>query len=587
MRLLLLSCLIAWSFILPAAAAIPTDEKRIALVIGAGKYQYAQPLANPVNDARRLSEALRHVNFAVEEVYDPDYARLSESLREFGIRAREADAALIFYAGHGVQVNGENYLVPVDARLERERDLVYEALPLGLLLGELSQAKTVGVMILDACRNNPFRERMDRSMKVAGRAASTNQGLARVDKVPRNTLVAMATRADQIAEDGDGENSPFTQAIIGHLQVPGLELSLFFRSVRDTVLRATANRQEPYVFSSLGAKPFYFYPRPPNRSPQIGAITPLTVSDTDGPVRLGIPRPVDPDDDPLTVRIIDLPRAGEIRIDGKVVGKNQVVSLEKFMSATYKHDGTTTGSVGTFDFMVDDGRGAFAIGSLPITVNPTNRPPIVEPRRVVKIYPAYLGISPPTDPDGDPLAITISGLPSQGTIQSGTRTLRIGDSVRTEELARLVYVPDSDAEGDVGSVRYVVEDGRGGKAEGRLRVRVASLRDSTGLLSQKSLMADLRARAGTEPGIVSLLQVLPPLLAKSGAPDGSEGFAGDSGVVQRGGTGFLTGNAAPAKDGDMRAGQRPAAPAELKPSEPLSGGASEPARRQGKRVRVQ
>src|SRR6185312_2988453 len=129
-------------------------------------------------------------------------------------------------------------------------------------------------------------------------------GLARVDKVPRNTLVAMATRADEIAEDGDGQNSPFTQALLAHFRIPGLELSLFFRSVRDTVLRATNNRQEPYVFSSLGAEPFYFYPRPPNRPPVVGTIKPLEVTDADGPTPIGVPRPVSPNDDPLTVHII-------------------------------------------------------------------------------------------------------------------------------------------------------------------------------------------------------------------------------------------------------------------------------------------
>ena len=131
-------------------------------------------------------------------------------------------------------------------------------------------------MLLDSCRNNPFIERVARSMTVAGRAVATTPGLARVDNVPRNTMVVMAAKADQIAEDG-AEHSPFAAALLAHFQIPGLEFSLFFRSVRDTVLRATNNRQEPYVFSSLGADPFYFYPRPPNRPPEIGAITPLEV----------------------------------------------------------------------------------------------------------------------------------------------------------------------------------------------------------------------------------------------------------------------------------------------------------------------
>ena len=112
-----------------------------------------------------------------------------------------------------------------------------------------------------------------------------------MDNVPRNTLVAMATKADQTAEDGAGEDSPFADALLKNLQTPGLELSLFFRSVRDNVLKATNNQQEPFIFSSLGAEPFYFYPRPPNRPPQIGTIIPLEVRDNAGPTPLGMPHP--------------------------------------------------------------------------------------------------------------------------------------------------------------------------------------------------------------------------------------------------------------------------------------------------------
>ena len=151
---------------------------------------------------------------------------------------------------------------------------------------------------------------MSRDVDIVGRASEAQKGLARIDRVPRNTIVAMATRADEIAEDGGSGDSPFTQALLAHFQIPGLELSLFFRSVRDTVLKATNNRQEPYVFSSLGAEPFYFYPRPPNRPPTIGAIAKLEISGAAGPTPLGVPRPTDPDDDPLTVRIVGLPQRG-------------------------------------------------------------------------------------------------------------------------------------------------------------------------------------------------------------------------------------------------------------------------------------
>ncbi|HJT08737.1 MAG TPA: caspase family protein, partial [Stellaceae bacterium] len=476
-----------------AADAVP-EEKRVALVIGISKYQFAPQLPNPDNDARRISEALRRVKFEVDELYDPDYRTLSRSLRAFGLKAQKADAALVFYAGHGVQVDHDNYIIPADAKLEREHDLLYEALSLDLFLGEISQAKKVGILLLDACRNNPFVERMSRSYSIAGRAAGVQKGLARVDKLPRNTLVAMSTRADEIAEDGDGQNSPFTQAILAHLQIPGLELSLFFRSVRDTVLKATNYRQEPYVFSSLGAEPFYFYPRPPNRPPAVGAIAELQVTDVAGPTPLGVPRPTDPDDDPLTVRVIGLPRAGEIRIDGKLAAANDVVSLEKFMTATYKSDGKAVGRVGTFDFLVEDGRGGNAMGVLPITVTTSNHPPVVEAERVVRIYPGAFGIAQPTDPDGDRLTVTITAVPSRGVVRNGSTTVKAGDHLRPHDLTTLTYTADPGAVGDVGMLRYTVDDGRGGAAEGRLKVQVAELDESSDLVSESKLLRQVQER---------------------------------------------------------------------------------------------
>src|SRR4051794_27020625 len=358
--------------VLPApgpAQPTPPPERRVALVMGIGAYQSAPTLANPVNDARAVGDALRRLNFEVDEVYDPDVRRLTRAVREFGIKAQGADAAVVYYAGHGVQVGRENYLLPSDARLERERDLLYEAMPLELVLGEASQARKIGIILLDACRNNPFVDRMSRSMTIAGRG-SASPGLARVDNVPRNTMVVLATKADQIAEDGGGAHSPFAEALLEHFQIPGLELSLLFRSVRDTVLRTTGNRQEPYIFSSLGAEPFYFHPRPPNRPPLLAAIPGLEVRETAGPTSLPIPRPTDPDQDPLSIRITGLPRSGEVRVEGRPVTPGAIYAADRFASATYKPDGSAIGPVGTLDILVEDGRGGSALGSLAIAVMP-------------------------------------------------------------------------------------------------------------------------------------------------------------------------------------------------------------------------
>ncbi|HYD30892.1 MAG TPA: caspase family protein, partial [Azospirillaceae bacterium] len=247
-----------------AQGPAPADPgKRVALVIGIGRYQYAPPLPNPPNDARAIAAALRQLGFEVDEQVDLDARDLTRALREFGLRASVADVALVYFAGHGLQVGGQNYLIPADARLERVRDLLYEALPLNLFMGELAQAKQLGILMLDACRNNPFVQQLAASGD-PGKALAVQAGLARVEDTPSDTLVAMATRADAVAEDGAGNHSPYTAALLEQLAEPGLELSLFFRRVRDNVLKTTNGRQEPYIFGSLGATPFYFNPLPAN-----------------------------------------------------------------------------------------------------------------------------------------------------------------------------------------------------------------------------------------------------------------------------------------------------------------------------------
>jgi formylglycine-generating enzyme required for sulfatase activity len=453
-----------------AARAAPDTERRVALVIGVAGYQNAPHLTNPVNDARAIGDSLRRLKFDVTELYDPDFRSLNSGIREFGIRATNADVAVVYYAGHGVQVDRENYLIPVDAKLERERDLLYEAMPLDRLLGEVSQASHIGIVLLDSCRNNPFIERVARSISIAGRAVATTPGLARVDNVPRNTMVVMAAKADQIADDGM-DHSPFAAALLAHFQIPGLELSLFFRSVRDTVLRATNNRQEPYVFSSLGAEPFYFYPRPPNRPPEVGAITPLEVTEVAGPTPLGMPQPTDPDQDPLTVRIIGLPRFGEVRIDGQPVRLNTVVSADRFKTATFKPDGKEIGAAGTLDILVEDGRGGSVTASLPVTIRSSHHPPVITGPNHVEVVQQMLGIPAPVSPDGDPLTITINALP-RGTVRNGAAVLHAGDHVTPEELSKLTFWPEAGFTGHAGSLRYSVDNGHGGVVDGSVDVDV-------------------------------------------------------------------------------------------------------------------
>jgi formylglycine-generating enzyme required for sulfatase activity len=457
--------------LLPLTAGAAGDgERRVALVIGISAYQNAPHLTTPVNDARAIGDSLRRLKFDVIELYDADFRDLNSGIRTFGIRAASADVAVVYYAGHGVQVDRENYLIPADAKLERERDLLYEAMPLDRVLGEVSQASRIGIVLLDSCRTNPFIERVARSLTIVGRAVATTPGLARVDNVPRNTMVAMAAKADQIAEDG-AEHSPFAAALLAHLQIPGLELGLFFRSVRDTVLHSTSNRQEPYQFSSLGAEPFYFFPRPPNRPPEVPPVTPLEVVETAGSTPLGMPDPVDPDQDPLTIRVIGLPRVGEVRIDGKAIVLNTVVAAERFKAAVYKPDGKTIGPAGTLDILVEDGRGGSTTASLPITIRSSHHPPVLGGPNRMQVAQQVLGIPAPVSPDGDPLTVTISALP-RGLVRNGAAVLHTGDHVTPTELSQLTFSPEAGLTGPAGSLRYSVDNGHGGIVEGSLDVEV-------------------------------------------------------------------------------------------------------------------
>ena len=175
-------------------------------------------------------------------------AQMRRALRDFSDEVRDADIAVVFYAGHGMEVNGVNYLIPVDAVLERDIDIEDETVSLDRVNHVLEQAKRLRLVILDACRDNPFT----RSMKRTVASRSIGRGLAKVDVVSSDTLIAYSAKAGSTAADGDKGNSPSTTALAKHLTTPGLDVRLALGRVRDEVLRNTKNRQEPFVYGSLG-----------------------------------------------------------------------------------------------------------------------------------------------------------------------------------------------------------------------------------------------------------------------------------------------------------------------------------------------
>jgi uncharacterized caspase-like protein len=234
---LLLACQPAWA------------AKRVALVLGNSAYQNVARLPNPVNDGAAIAATLKDAGFdVVDSRHDLMAAETRRALRDFADRARDADIAVVYYAGHGIEVDGTNYLIPVDARLERDTDVYDEAFSLDRVLLAIEPAKRLRLVILDACRDNPFAKIMKRT--VASRAIG--QGLAKVEPAGSNTLIAYAAKAGSTAADGDSKNSPFTSALVKHITTPGLDVRKAFGFVRDDVLKNTSNRQEPYVYGSLG-----------------------------------------------------------------------------------------------------------------------------------------------------------------------------------------------------------------------------------------------------------------------------------------------------------------------------------------------
>ncbi|WP_247438397.1 caspase family protein [Bradyrhizobium sp. 139] len=224
-------------------------DRRVALVIGNSAYKSAPKLGNPVNDATLVGGMFKKAGFdSVDVRLDLSASEMRRMLREFAGRTRDAEMAVIYYAGHGIELDGTNYLIPTDATLETDGDVLDETIPVERALFAVEPAKQLRLIILDACRDNPFSKTMKRTL--ASRAIG--RGLAKVEPTSPNTMIAFAAKAGSTASDGDSKNSPFAVALVEHLPKPGLDLRKAFGFVRDDVLKSTGYKQEPYVYGSLG-----------------------------------------------------------------------------------------------------------------------------------------------------------------------------------------------------------------------------------------------------------------------------------------------------------------------------------------------
>lgn len=240
--------------------------ERVALIVGVSEYSSIPPLKNTVNDAQGIADTLESIGFEVELLLDPGGQELRTALEAFSFESETADLAMIYFAGHGVEVAGENWLIPADAQIANNRDIQQQSVSLKDMLESVDRARKLRIVILDSCRDNPFAD----VTEVAALSSTGTAGVVTVDSETRSigaglasptpdrgTLVAFAARDGNVAMDGGGDNSPFALALMDKLGTQGLEISLMFRQVRDDVLRRTNNLQEPHTYGSLSGIPFY------------------------------------------------------------------------------------------------------------------------------------------------------------------------------------------------------------------------------------------------------------------------------------------------------------------------------------------
>jgi uncharacterized caspase-like protein len=279
------------------AAAGPAAAERLALVIGNGAYREAPALANPAADARGMAAALARLGFRVETLLDADRAQMEAAIRRFGEAAAGAEAAMVYYAGHAVEVGGRNHLIPVSARIRSDRDLPFETIDFDAVMTQLEGRARVILVFLDACRDNPFRQRLT----AGGTRGIASPGLAPV-RGPVGTLVAFATAPGQVAQDGHGPNSPFTAALLAHIETPGLEVRPMLGRVRQAVREATAGSQIPWENSSLEGE-FFFRPAPaPPAAASLPPLAALPPASAQATAQATAPRSV-PEPDVATERL--------------------------------------------------------------------------------------------------------------------------------------------------------------------------------------------------------------------------------------------------------------------------------------------
>ncbi|MGZ2434412.1 caspase family protein [Rhizobium redzepovicii] len=442
-----------------ARAAITEGEngRRVALVIGNSVYKTLPSLPNPANDVEEVATTLRAAGFDVTIGVNVDRIGLEDTVRRFLRSTSNAEAGLIYYSGHGIQVGGQNFLVPVDATLETPYDVETQTMPLDLILNHLKQNSRVQLIFLDACRNNPFNAQkfwMAEKLEPVG----ATRGLARIDS-DLGSLIAFSTEPGQVALDGTGALSPYSESFIKRASEPNKEIRQVLTDVRRDVIAMTGGKQVPWENSSL-MDSFYFIPAPP--PPSVEPMQQVSVPEGAAATKLPIAPPHDETGSALLVTLNQLPQTGKLSFDGKPVEQGAKMPAAALTALTYDSSGVSAGTVGLIGYTVSDPYGQATQGVVAITVSADAGAKLaqLEQQKQVRLADAdaYLktlprdvdtpiGVGPvktslPVVPaSAAEMTFKVAALPDKGTLRAGDRVIGLGHVLEAADIPGLSYEP--------------------------------------------------------------------------------------------------------------------------------------------------
>ncbi|QKK20817.1 caspase family protein [Rhizobium indicum] len=439
------------------AAVTEESGRRVALVIGNSVYKTLPSLPNPANDVEEVATTLRAAGFDVTIGVNVDRIGLEDTVRRFLRSTSNAEAGLIYYSGHGIQVGGQNFIVPVDATLETPYDVETQTMPLDLILNHLKQNSRVQLIFLDACRNNPFNAQkfwMAEKLEPVG----ATRGLARIDS-DLGSLIAFSTEPGQVALDGTGALSPYSESFIKRASEPNKEIRQVLTDVRRDVIAMTDGKQVPWENSSL-MDSFYFIPAPP--PPSVEPMQQVSVPEGAATTKLPIAPPHDETGSALLVTLNQLPKTGKLSLDGKPVEQGAKIPAAALTALTYDSSGVAAGTVGLIGYTVSDPYGQATQGVIAITVSADAGAKLaqLEQEKQVRLADAdaYLktlprdvdttiGVGPveaslPVVPEtAAEMTFKVAALPDKGTLRAGDRVIGLGHVLEAADIPALAYEP--------------------------------------------------------------------------------------------------------------------------------------------------